>query len=173
MKHSKKEKSSRTQKGFSKGKDNNAIKRIAPVMIEDIMMETEPFKKNDVTIREMMIRTDPTNDNSPVIKKRFKPLNNPSTVLEVLQGILVIKEGVVGNNVTTGPNMYAYWRGCLEGNALRKFQELTTQVGTETIGHLSQVEQRLVTFYSPKEVLTQQTRYIRTKMRMPRGVTTK
>jgi hypothetical protein len=78
-------------------------------MIEEILTDSAPFSKNDVTIREMMIRMDPTNDSSPVIKRHFKPMDNLTNVLEVLQGIQVIKDGVASNNVTTGPsNQYAY-----------------------------------------------------------------
>jgi hypothetical protein len=50
----------------------------------------------------MMIHMDPTNDSSPVIKRQFKLMDNPSQVLEVLQGILIIKEGVVSNNIMPG-----------------------------------------------------------------------
>jgi len=159
MKHSKKENDPRSQKGFSKGK-NHDLKRLGPIMIEDILAEATVFNKHDVTIREMMMRTDPTNDSSPVIKRRFKPMDNPTLILEVLQGILLIKEGVVGNNVTKGPLQYQFWRGCLEGTALRKFNEFGLAVGTETSAHLLIVEQRLVTFFSPQKVLTNQTRYI-------------
>lgn len=172
MKHSKKENKPRSQKGFSKGKAND-LKRLGPIMIEDVMKESVPFVKNDVTVREMMIRTDPTDVSSPVIKKRFKPLDNPLQVLEVLQGILIIKEGVIGNNVTTGPLQYSYWRGCLEGTALRKFNEFATAVGTETSAHLSTVENRLVSFFAPREVLSQQHRYFRHYMRKPFDTTTR
>jgi hypothetical protein len=172
MKHSKKENRPRSQKGFSKGK-NNDLKRLGPIMIEDIMKESVPFSKNDVTVREMMIRTDPTDNSSPVIKRRFKPLDNPLNVLEVLQGILIIKEGVTGNNVTTGPLQYSYWRGCLEGTALRKFNEFASAVGTETSAHLLTVENRLVSFFAPREVLSQQARYIRYHMRKPNDTTTR
>ena len=103
MKHSKKEKTPRSSKGFSKGKPSE-VRRTGPIMIEEILADSVPFSKHDVTIREMVMRTDPTNDSSPIIKRRFKPMDNPTKVLEVLQGILIIKEGVSGNNVTTGPN---------------------------------------------------------------------
>ena len=173
MKHSKKDRSSRHAKGFSKGKNNDSLPRLAPITIEEILADTVEPNKKDMTIREMVIRTDPTNDSSPVIKRKFNPLDNPATVLEVLQGLLIIKEGVIGNNVTTGPLMYAYWRGCMQGTAQRKFNEFATAVGTETIGHLQVVEQRLVAFFSPREVLSQQTRYIRYSMRKPYGTTTR
>ena len=171
MKLSSKETSSKS-KGFSKGKlgDN---KRLGPIMVEEILSDAAPFKKKDMSIREMIMRTDPMNDSSPVIKQRFKPMDNPASVLEVLQGILIIKEGVVGNNVTTGPLQYSYWRGCLEGTCLRKFDEFASQVGTETSAHLHDVEKRLVGYFAPREVLSQQLRYIRYKMRKPKEATTR
>jgi hypothetical protein len=169
MKHSKKEKK---PKGFAMGK-NDDRKRLGPIMIEEILEGTPEFSKYDLTIRELIIRTEPTNDASPVIKRKFKPLDNPSSVLEVLQGMLLIKEGVIGNNVTTGPLMYRYWRGCLTGTALNKFNEFTLAVGNETGANLILVEQRLVAFFAPREVLRQQTRYMRFHMRKPRGTSTR
>ena len=166
MKHSNKEREPRSSKGFSKGKQFDQARQ-GPIMIEEILADSVPFSKNDVTIREMIMRTDPTNDSSPAIKRRFKPMDNPSNVLEVLQGVLIIKEGVVGNNVTTGPLQYNYWRGCLEGTALRKFNEFAANVGTETSAHLIEVEHRLISYFAPREVLSQQARYIRYRMRKP------
>jgi hypothetical protein len=75
----------------------------------------------------LSIRIDPTNDSSPIIKKRFKPVDNPPTVLEVLQGLLIIKQGMVG--VTTLPlvqtSILLAWMS--EGTALRKFNEFAIQ----------------------------------------------
>ena len=107
--------------------------RKGPITIEDILDGERPLEKDDVTFREMSLRTDPTNDSSPLIKRKFRPLDNPTKIIEVLQATLNIKQGVVGNNITTGPNQYAYWRQCLAGEALRKFNEFATNVRTETI----------------------------------------
>jgi hypothetical protein len=124
MKHSRREKKMRGHKGSSKGK-NDSFKHQGRIMIEEILTSVlSKISKTDMSIREMEMRTDPTNEASPRIKQRFKPLDNPETVLEVLRGILVIKEGVIGNNVTTGPLQYQYWRSCLDGTALNKFNEL-------------------------------------------------
>jgi hypothetical protein len=89
MKHSKKEKK---PKGFSKGKSNDR-KCQGPIMIEEILDGAPTVSKYDLTIREMMMRTDRTNESSLVIKRKFKPLDNPSNVLDILQGVLLIKEG--------------------------------------------------------------------------------
>ena len=76
----------------------------------------------------MEMRTDPTDEQRPHIKWKFKPLDNPASVLEVLCGILVIKEGVNGNNITTGQLQYQYWWTCLKGTALDKFNEFALQI---------------------------------------------
>ena len=91
MKHSHQDKK---PKGFSKGRNNDVKERTGPIMIENIMSKGSTFKPSDTTIREMVMRTDPTNDASPIIKRKFKPLDNPARLLTLLQGIHLIKEGV-------------------------------------------------------------------------------
>jgi hypothetical protein len=142
-------------------------------MIKEISDGAPSFSKHDLTVREMMMRTDPANESSPVIKRKFQPLDDPSNVLDVLQGVLLIKEGVIGNNVTTGPLQCRHWRGCLTGTTLDKFNEFTLAVGDETIANLFQVEQRLIRFFAPREVLRQQTRHIRFHMRKSKEVSTR
>ena len=110
-------------------------------MIEDILTSVARISKSDSNVRETEMRTDPMDEQSTRIKRRFKPLDNPSSVLEVLHGIIVIKEGVTCSNVTTGPLQYQYWRTCPEGTALNKFNKFALQVGTaETTAHLILVE---------------------------------
>jgi hypothetical protein len=61
-------------------------------MIEDIMNGEDTYSaRSDMSIREMAYRTDPANASLPIIKLKFKPLDNPKQLLTVLQGILVIK----------------------------------------------------------------------------------
>jgi hypothetical protein len=73
MKHSRKE---RKPKGYSHGRDNN-YRRTGPIMIEDIMDEEADHSNRDITVREMTTRTEPTNPNSPTIKNKFKPFEQP------------------------------------------------------------------------------------------------
>ena len=140
MKHSKRELTTRGQKeGFSKSpKDNLSIcHRLDPsIIIEDILARATRISKSDPNTREVEVRTEPLNESSPQIKRTFRPLDNPSSVLEVLRGILVIKGGVAGNNVTIGPLQYLYWRSYLEGTVLNKFNEFDQQVGNEMTAHL-------------------------------------
>ena len=104
---SKRESTTRGHKGFSKGQQDNLYicHRLGPIIIEDILARATRISKSDPNIREMEMRTELLNEQSPRIKQKFKPLDNPATVLEVLCRILVIKEGVNGNNVTTGHSL--------------------------------------------------------------------
>jgi hypothetical protein len=123
-------------------------------MIEDIMDGENTHSRSDASIREMVIRTKPANASSPIIKLKFKPLDHPKSLITVLQRILVIKQGIAGNkNVTTGPLQYQYWRGCLTGTALARFNTFATQKGPEMVANLVLVERLLVTDFAPREVL--------------------
>jgi hypothetical protein len=86
MKVSKKE---NKPKGFSKGRNHDMKTRTGPIMIKDIMAEGPAYHKPDTTIREMVMGTDPANGASPIIKCKFKPLDNPAQLLTLLQGILL------------------------------------------------------------------------------------
>jgi hypothetical protein len=85
MKHSKRESSSRGYKVFSKSpKDNLSVShRLGPIIIEDILARATRMSKSDELIREMEVRTEPLNEASPRIKCKFRPLDNPPSVLEV------------------------------------------------------------------------------------------
>ncbi len=111
-------------------------------MIEDIMSKGPNHYKSDTTIRKMVMQTDPMNESLPIIRRKFKPLDNPARLLTILQGIHLIKEGVTGNNVTTGLLQYQYWRGCLTRTALTRFNMFALEVGTKTFLNLSQVEKQ-------------------------------
>jgi hypothetical protein len=124
-----------------------------------------------MAIRDSNMRADPTNDQSPVIRRRFKPLDDPRTILELLQGIQIIKEGCAGKNVMTGPNQCTFWHGCLTGAAQCKFIQFAQEVGAETLANLLQVEQRLTTHFAPQEVMREQKKHMRTKMRVTRNTT--
>ena len=86
--------------------------------------EHEVFTKENTKIREMNIHSEPGNVDFPTIKIRSRPLDNPKRVLTLIKGMAIIKRGLVGNSITTRPNHYAFYRQCLRGQALSKFDEL-------------------------------------------------
>ena len=112
MKHSsKKERSSRTGVDWPKS-------RVVPISIEDVLEKRDQIHKDSEEMQELTIRMDPTDNTSLRIKRRIKVLDNPNTVLDVLKAREAIKEGLVGKNITAGPNQYCYTRSFLAGEAL-------------------------------------------------------
>ena len=113
-------KASKTQLKSSTKKASKAF----PITIEDIFKtaETTELKKNDIRVREFSVRTEPKNKKSPIIKQKYMPLSIPSNIYEVLMAIEKIEEGIKGNNITQGKNMFAYCAQCLEGEAKRQFE---------------------------------------------------
>ena len=51
----------------------------------------------------------------------------------------IIKIGLVGNNIKSGPNQYEFYRQCLIGQALSKFDKLAQNARVETVAHLTTV----------------------------------
>ena len=84
---------------------------IFSITIEDIFRttETSKYNKNDICVREMSIRTEPTNDKSPTVKSKFVPLDIPSSIYEVILAINKIEQGIKGNNITKGENMFSFF----------------------------------------------------------------
>ena len=107
------------------------------------------------------------------IKRRIKVLDNPTRVLDVLKAREAIKEGLVGNHITQGPNQYRYTRSFLAGEALRVFNEKARSHTGETVANLNLTMNELVTFFTPRECLSKQKRYIRYAMRKPYDITTR
>ena len=108
-------------------------------MVEEMFEEREVFTKENMEICEKNICSEPGDSAFHTIKTRFRPLDNPKRVIALLKVMSIIKRGLVGKNITTGPNQYAFYRQCLTGQALSKFDELAQNSGVETITHLSTV----------------------------------
>jgi hypothetical protein len=86
MKHSKKEGKLR---GYSQhGRNDDNVIRTGPIMIKDIIIGEDIHSRSDRSIREMVYQTDPTKDHSPIIKLKFKLLDNPKQLITILAGIL-------------------------------------------------------------------------------------
>ena len=58
------------------------------------------------------------------MKRKYIPLDILLNIFKVLQAIKKIEERIKGNNITTGPNMFAYFSQCLEGEAKRQYEIL-------------------------------------------------
>jgi hypothetical protein len=169
MKHSKKESK---PKGHSKGKNDDDLLRTGPIMIEDIMRDRPSHHKNHMAIRDLNIRADPTNDQPPVIRRHFKPLNDPRNRLRASPRHSNYQRRLRRQQRhDCGPNQHAFWHGCLTGTAQHKFIQFAREVGTETLANLLQVKQCLTTHFAPGEVPRKQKKHMRAEMRVVRNTT--
>ena len=86
------------------------------ITIEDIFKtaKTTELKKNDICVRDFSIRTEPKNEKSPIIRQKYMTLSIPSNIYEVVKAIEKIEEGIKGNNISQGENMFAYYNQCLK-----------------------------------------------------------
>ena len=144
-----------------------------PITIEEILEGPKPVSYEEskgTTTREMSVFTDPANINSPKIKQFFIPLSDGDQRIVVpIRAIHLLKKGCIGNALTTGPPQFAYYRACLDGEALRQFNVYATDAGTETVEHLNGVANNLIGFFSEKDILAKQKRYMRYAMTKPHG----
>ena len=147
----------------------SSSKKTILITIEDIFktVDTTKLKKNDMRVREFSVRTEPTNEKSPIIKRRYYPLDIPSNVYEVLQAVEKIEEGIKGNNITTGANMFAYFSQCLEGEAKRQFELLKKQKSSLSVSALKTSTQQLTSYFCGKDILIHQQSYMRYNMCKP------
>ena len=127
----------------------NADSSIFPITIEDIFrtMETSEYNKNDICVRKISIRTEPTNNKSPTVKSKFVLLDIPSSIYEVILAINKIEQGIKGNNITKGENMFSFFGQCLEGEAKRQFEVLKAKKASLTTNTLTAVKKELVEYF--------------------------
>ena len=65
------------------------------------MVKELPLSIEDGDMRELSVRTDPTNEDSTPIKQKTRILDHPKNLLEVLRAMLDIALGLTGNIITT------------------------------------------------------------------------
>ena len=167
MKHwSKKETSSGPKVDWPKS-------QVVPISIVNVLEKRETVHKDLEEMWELTIRTDPADKLSLCIKLCVKVLDNPNTVLDVLKAREAIKEGLLGNNITSGPNQYCYRRSFLAGKALRLFNEKAASHTGKMVNHLTIPMNEVVTLFTPRECLSKQKRYIWYAMCKPYNITTR
>ena len=74
----------------------------------------------DGAIRELSVLSDPSNEDSTLIKQNIRILGHPKTLIEVLRARIAIAQGLTGNNIITGPNQYRFTRTFLDGEGSGK-----------------------------------------------------
>ena len=115
-------------------------------------------------MRELSVHTYPTNEDSTRVKRKIRILDHPKKLIEVLHARIAIAQGLTGNNIKTGPNLYRFTQTFLYGEALRIFDLKSTELRHKTVANLILVMDHVVTYFGRKECLSNQKCYIRYKM---------
>ena len=166
MTRSKKDKSPRIDRDWTKSRNLNV-----PISLEDLMVKELPLSLDDGDMCKLSVSTHSTNEDSTCINFKNSILDHPKNLIEVICARLLIDQGLTRNRITTGPNQYRFTRTFLDGEALRIFDIKLTELRHETFVNLILVMDRVVTYFGPKECLSNQKRYIDYKMEKPHKLT--
>ena len=149
----------------------NADGSIFPITIENVFRTTEKseYSQKNICVREISIRTEPTNDKSPTVKSKFLPLDIPSSIYEAILAIEKIEQEINGKNITKGENMFSFFRQCLKGETRRQFEVLKAKKSSLTENSLTAVKKELVEYFCVKDILIHQQSYMRYKLQQPVG----
>ena len=114
------------------------------------MEEEVQSSLEDGAMRELSVIADPANKDSTKIKRRICFLDHPKNLIEVLRARLAIRQGITGNNITTGPSQYRFTQTFLDGEALRIFDLKSTELRHKTVANLTIVMNHVVAYFVPK-----------------------
>lgn len=167
-----------SRKGYTKGKKRRERKKMrslfkGPFTVKELTSGTKPVDKHDVDTRQLDVRTIPSDPNSLTISRRYRILAQPKRPIDVLRTKHFAEEAIAGNNMTTGVQKYALWRGLLDGPALASFQRHTTATGNETNDNLKIVVRNWLKDMLPVKVLPNHQRYLRNNLEKPYNIRTK
>ena len=127
----------------------------------------------DGAIRELVVLTDPANEDSSRIKQKTHVLNHPKKLIEVLRARLAIAQVLTENNITMGRNQYRFNQTFLDGEVLRIFDLKSTEFRHKTVANLIIVINHVVAYFVSKEYLSKQKCYIRYNMDKPHKLITR
>ena len=137
------------------------------------MVKELPLSLEDGDMRELSVRTDPSNEDSTRIKKKIHILDHPKNLIEVLHARLSIYQGLTGNSIKMVPSQYRFTQTFLDGEVLHIFDFQLTELCHKTVANLILVMSHVVIYFGPKECLSKQKYYILYKMEKPRKITTR
>ena len=72
----------------------------APISLEDLMEKEVQSSIQDGAIRELLVLSDPSNEQSTKIKRKIRILDHPKNLIKVLRARLAIKKGISENSIT-------------------------------------------------------------------------
>jgi hypothetical protein len=101
------------------------------------------------------------------------PRYGSGTPEDWLMFIDLCKKAIIGQNVTTGPPMYAFMDRVLKGDAKAEFTVKANAEGTKTVEHFEIVMNKMTAHVFPTYAYRDQKRYLTRYLRKPPGMTVK
>ena len=148
-------------RGMSHASRKN-IRVIVPVIpLERKLRTTSEKKLSGPTFK---LRAQPNNENSQTYELTV-PVFRSGTPEEWLLCKRDIKRIIRGQNVTTGPEMYAMARRILDGEALTAFELAATTRGNENVENFSNCLNDVTNHFFPRRALVLQKRWMRYYLR--------
>jgi hypothetical protein len=117
----------------------------------------------------MKLRSDPADDNSQTYDLTI-PFFRTGKPEEWLLFLKLLKQVLVGQNITAGPPKYAMTRRLIQGDTLTVFNNAAIDKGNETNANFELCLQDVTTHIFPKRALTHQKRFMRRHMKKPRDM---
>ena len=127
-------------------------------------------KEKLVTFKCRNVPEDPTSTQFELSVLPFNGDESPETWFRLQEKANKV---IKGQNLTTGPQRYEFYRRILTGKALARFEETAATAGTETIPNLRIVLQGVMNYVLPARALQTQKRYMRRLCRKPPEMTMK
>ena len=124
-------------------------------------------------MRQILVRTDPTNEYLTRVKQKIHIMDNPKNLLEVLHARPAMVQGLTGSNTTTGPNQYRFTQSFFDREAFCIFDWKLTEFCHKTVSNLIFDMDHVMTYFGPDKCLSNQKRYINYKMVKPQKITTR
>jgi hypothetical protein len=115
----------------------------------------------------MKLRSSPADEHSPTHEIQV-PYFKAGTCESFLDFCDKTKSVFIGQNMTTGPQKYTFFRSMLKGDALATFNNAAVVTGAETNPNFELCLRELAKNVFPKRALRIQKRYMRRYMRKPR-----
>jgi hypothetical protein len=130
----------------------------------------EEIKGKPEDILKFKLLSNPTDKDGPTYEMQVKIFKS-GTPEEFIKTLIALKKVLKGQNITTGQAQYAMARRLFNGEALTSFNNVSTQVGTETVQNLEIVLKKLAGSVFPLRAYAMQKQAMRRFMRKPRDST--
>lgn len=134
-----------------------------------LVREDKPLPKDKQECMTVELRYKPDDNDSAKYKLTIAYFSTGKPE-EVLLFLRQLRRIIKGQNLTTGPQMFAVTRSCLRGEALRVFNNGASTHASETVPAFHDTIKTMKLFFFPAKAQQRQKRHMRHFMHKPKGM---